>query len=67
VAVPTKEAPVAHVSAAVTARAADDLLSKLSTISARVLLWAALAAIAFVLQMLVSSALAQRQRPAGVS
>ena len=64
---PTKEAPVAHVSAAVTARAADDLLSKLATISARVLLWAALAAIAFVLQMLMSSALAQRRRPARVS
>jgi hypothetical protein len=51
----------ANVSAAIDAQPADSLLQGVQAFASRVALWAALAAIVFVLQMLVGSAARQRR------
>jgi hypothetical protein len=54
------------VSAAIDARPADSLLQRVPAFASRLALWAALAAIVLVLQMLVGSAV-RRSRSAPVS
>jgi hypothetical protein len=51
----------ANLSAAIDAQPADSLLQRVPAIASRIALWAALAAILFVLQMLVGSAVRQRR------
>jgi hypothetical protein len=58
---PTEAIPV-NVSAAIDAQPADSLLQRVPAFASRMALWAALAAIVFVLQMLVGSAVRQRRR-----
>lgn len=62
---PTRQA---RVSAAINARPADSLLHRVQTIASRLALWALLAAVVFVLEMLVGSAVrVRRPKPAGLS
>jgi hypothetical protein len=58
---PLSSARPANVSAAIDAQPADSLLQGVQAFASRVALWAALAAIVFVLQMLVGSAARQRR------
>jgi hypothetical protein len=58
----------ARVSAAINARPADSLLHRVQAIASRLALWALLAAVVFVLEMLVGSAVRRRRpKPAGLS
>ncbi len=59
---PESAAPGAKVGASIGARPADSILSRVPSIASRVALWAALAAVVFVLQMLVGSAVRQHRR-----
>jgi hypothetical protein len=63
---PPSSARAADVSAAIDARPADSLLQRVPAFASRLALWAALAAIVLVLQMLVGSAV-RRSRSAQVS
>jgi hypothetical protein len=61
-------APAARVSAVIDARPADSLLHRVQAIAGRLVLWALLAAVLFVLEMLVASTLRRRRpQPAGLS
>jgi hypothetical protein len=55
-------APHSHVYGSINARPADSILSPIPSIASRVALWVALAAVVFVLQMLVGSAVSQHRR-----
>jgi hypothetical protein len=59
---PESSVPSAKVGASIDARPADSILSRLPSIASRLALWAALAAVVFVLQMLVGSAVRQYRR-----
>jgi hypothetical protein len=62
------EAASANVGASIDTRPADSLLSRVPSLANRLALWAALAAVVFVLQMLVGSAVRQhRRKPVPVS
>jgi hypothetical protein len=65
---PESSVPGAKVGASIDARPADSILSRVPSIATRVALWVALAAVVFVLQMLVGSAVRQhRRKPVAVS
>lgn len=59
---PESSAPGAKVGASIDARPADSILSRVPSIAIRVALWASLAAVVSVLQMLVGSAMRQHRR-----
>jgi hypothetical protein len=59
---PEAGAPHSNVDASINARPADSILSRIPSIASRLALWAALAAVVFVLQMLVGSAVRQHRR-----